>query len=148
MLGHSEVRVMDYAARRHPHGGVIEGAAENNSYAGRAEEPDERIIGCHLRIVAIGVGLGEPVQLQAVQTKRSPRMQVSRDVRDPRTPGRVRPARRSVHFDRASAVGVEHVTARQEQQTRVICRFGGRTGWTGLGMEDGTVKLEEMRRRS
>ena len=55
---HVEVGVNDFLSRGHRHGGVIESSAEVDVAAADTLEPDERIVGSHLRIIAVGIGLG------------------------------------------------------------------------------------------
>ena len=62
---HMEVGVVNLLSGRHAHGRMIESAAEVDFLAGGVPESDKRIIGCHLRIDAVGHRLRQPVQLAA-----------------------------------------------------------------------------------
>ena len=64
---HMEVGVVNLLSGRHAHGRMIESAAEVDFLAGGVFELNKRIIGRHLRIVAVGHRLRQPVQLASAK---------------------------------------------------------------------------------
>ena len=53
-LRHMEVGVVNFLSGRNAHGRMVESAAEVDFLAGGVPEMDKRIVGRHLRIVAVG----------------------------------------------------------------------------------------------
>ena len=62
-----EMRVMLLLPRSDRHRRVVERAAKENLVAANTLQPNQRIVCRHLRIITIGIGLRQPVQLASGQ---------------------------------------------------------------------------------
>src|SRR5215469_5467197 len=90
MVWHLEMCVMDCLSRGDAHSRVVEGTAIHGTDSRAAPQTHERIVGCHLLVVAIGAGLRQAIQLTSVQSIGSAAFQMLWYVGDVRPPSGLR----------------------------------------------------------
>jgi hypothetical protein len=90
MVWHLEMCVMDCLARGDAHSRVVESTAIHGADIRAAPQTYERIVGCHLLVVAIGAGLRQAVQLTSVQSIGSAAFQMLWYMGDVRPPSGLR----------------------------------------------------------
>ena len=102
-------------------------------------QTDERIVGGHLRIVAVSVRLRHTVQLASTKAVGVSAAQSSGNVGNVGTPMAVRQSGWSKNLKVGSAVGVEHLTRGQKQEATIESEGVGRVRWRSDGIEGRTV---------
>jgi len=80
------MRVMGFFSCSHGHCGMIESPAKINFVVTNVPQPDKRIVGGHLRVIAVTVRLRQAVQLPAPEAIGAPAMEHFGHVGDVRTP--------------------------------------------------------------
>src|SRR5215468_9772705 len=125
----------------HGHRGMVVGTAEVDLVA--VLQADQRIVGGHLRIVAVSVRLRHTVQLASPEAIGVSAAQSFGNVGNVRTPMAVRRSGWSKDLKVGSAVGVEHLTRGQKQEATIESEGVRRVRWRNDGIEGRTVKFEK-----
>lgn len=111
-------------------------------------QADKRIVGSHLRVITVAVGLREAVQLPSAQAVGIAAAQDLGKVRNMRAPVVVRGSARSIYFDVRSAVGIEHLAGGQEQESAIKGERIGSVRWRDDRIQGRAVKLKKADRKS
>src|SRR6516164_4617795 len=96
MVWHLEMCVMNCLARGDTHSRVVESTAVHGTDSRATPQTYERIVGCHLLVVAVGAGLRQAIQLTSIQSIGSARLQMLWYMGDVRPPSGLWITRRGV----------------------------------------------------
>jgi hypothetical protein len=108
-----EVGVNDFLSCGDGHGGVVKGSAEIGLFIADMLETDERIVRCHLRVIAVSVRLRQAIKLvsaNAIRVTRAKCFGRMCDMWPPIIEGR---SLRSEDFEVRTAVGIEYLARGQ-----------------------------------